>query len=57
VIPGETNGIRDPSNLMVDKITTEHPCADLGERIGRLGDDNMVRFGRAVVVLLGVAGS
>jgi len=31
--------------------------AKLGERIGRLGDDDMVRLGRAVVVFLGVAGS
>jgi mRNA interferase MazF len=56
VVPDETNGIREPSNLMVDKITTV-PRAKLGEKIGRLGDDDMVRLGRAVVVLLGVAGN
>jgi len=56
VVPDETNGIREPSNLMVDKITTV-PRTKLGERVGRLGDDDMVRLGRAVVVFLGVAGS
>lgn len=54
--PDETNGIREPSNLMVDKITTV-PRAKLSEKIGRLGDDDIVRLGRAVVVFLGVAGN
>jgi mRNA interferase MazF len=56
VVPDETNGIRDPANLMADKVTTV-PRAKLGERIGRLGDDDMVRLGRALVVFLGVAGN
>jgi mRNA interferase MazF len=56
VTPDETNGLREPSNLMVDRITTV-PRVKLGERIGRLGDDDMVRLGRAVIVFLGVAGS
>ncbi len=56
VTPDETNGIRDPSNLMVDKITTV-PRTKFGEKIGRLGDDDIVRLGRAVVVFLGIAGS
>lgn len=56
VVPDATNGIREPSSVMVDKITTV-PRARLGEQIGRLGDDDMVRLGRAVVVFLGVAGS
>lgn len=56
VTPDETNGIRDPSNLMVDKITTG-PRTKFGEKIGRLGDDDIVRLGRAVVVFLGIAGS
>jgi len=50
------NGIRDPSNLTVDKITTV-PRTKLGEMMGRLGDDDTVRLGRAVVVFLGIAGS
>jgi mRNA interferase MazF len=56
VDPDATNGIREPSSLMVDKITTV-PRTKLGEKIGRLGDDDMVRLGRAVVVFLGVAGN
>lgn len=56
VIPDETNGIREPSSLMVDKVTTV-PRSKLGERIGRLGDDDVVRLGRALVVFLGVAGN
>jgi mRNA interferase MazF len=41
---------------MVDKITTV-PKSKLGERIGGLGDDDMVRLGRAIMVFLGLAGS
>ena len=56
VVPDETNGIHEPSSLMVDKITTV-PRTKLREKLGRLGDDDMVRLGRAVLVFLGVAGS
>ena len=56
VVPDETNGIREPSNVMADKVTTV-PRTELGERIGRLGDDDMVRLGRALLVFLGVAGN
>lgn len=56
VIPHETNGIRELSSLMGDKITTLLRTK-LGERIGRLGDDDMVQLGRALVVFLGVAGT
>lgn len=55
VVPDQTNRLGEPSNLMVDKITTV-PRAKLGERIGRLGDDDLIRLGRALVVFLGVAG-
>ena len=40
---------------MVDKITTI-PRSKLGERIGLLDDEDIVRLGRAVVVFLGLAG-
>jgi mRNA interferase MazF len=40
---------------MVDKLTTV-PRSKLGERIGRLNDDDMTRLGRAIVVFLGLAG-
>jgi mRNA interferase MazF len=55
VLPDDTNGIRDASRLMVDKITTI-PKAKLGERVGRLSDEDMVRLDRAIVVFLGLAG-
>lgn len=56
VEPNEMNGLSAPSRLMVDKLTTV-PGSKLGERIGRLSDEDMVRLGRAVIVFLGLAGS
>ena len=55
IVPDEQNGLREASSLMVDKITTV-PRSKLGERIGRLGDQDMIRLGRAVVVFFGLAG-
>jgi mRNA interferase MazF len=55
VEPDAANALRGPCSLMVDKITTV-PRMELGERIGRLGDDDMVRLGRAVLVFFGLAG-
>jgi mRNA interferase MazF len=55
VVPDARNGLREASTLMVDKITTI-PRSKLGERIGQLGDDDMVRLGRAVLVFFGLAG-
>ena len=55
VVPDEHNGLREPSSLMVDKITTV-PRSKLGERIGHLTDQDMLRLGRAVVVFFGLAG-
>lgn len=52
----ETTGIREPSRVMIDKITTV-PRGKLGERIGRLSDDDMARLARSIVVFLGLAGS
>lgn len=52
----ETNGIRQSSRLMVDKITTV-PRSRLGERIGHLPADDMIRLTRALMVFLGLAGS
>jgi mRNA interferase MazF len=50
----EQNGLNEPSSLMIDKLTTVRR-AKLGERIGRLADEDMVRLDRAVVVFLGLA--
>jgi mRNA interferase MazF len=52
----DTTGIRQPSRLMVDKITTV-PRSKLGERVGRLSDDDMTRLGRSIAVFLGLASS
>jgi len=54
--PSEGNGLRDPSNLMVDKPTTV-PKRKLGSRIGRLGDEDTIKLNRAMMVFLGLAGS
>jgi mRNA interferase MazF len=56
VQPGEENGLRAPSSLMVDKLTTV-PRERVGERIGRLGDEDLVRLNRAILVFLGLARS
>jgi len=52
--PNETNGLRAPCRLMVDNITTV-PKTKVGARIGRLGDEDVVRLNRAVLVFLGMA--
>src|SRR3546814_20688645 len=49
------NGLRESCSLMVDKITTI-PRSRLGERIGRLDDEQMLRLGRAILVFFGLAG-
>lgn len=51
----ESNGLRESCSLMVDKITTI-PRSKLGERVGRLSDEQMVALGRAVLVFFGLAG-
>ncbi len=52
--PGESNGLRAVCRLMVDKITTV-ARSKVRTRIGRLGDQDMVRLNRAVLVFLGIA--
>jgi len=53
--PNDVNRLHEPCSLMVDKITTV-PRSKLGEPIGTLSDDDLVRVGRAVLVFLGLAG-
>lgn len=48
------NGLRSPCSIMIDKVTTISRN-NLGSRIGRLGDDDVVRVNRAVIVFLGIA--
>lgn len=54
--PSDSNGLRAPSRLMVDKLTTVSK-GRLGSRAGRLEDEDMVRLNRAILVFLGMAGS
>ena len=54
VEPTDSNGLDRPSNLMVDKITTM-PRSGLGERLGRLRDDELVQLNRSLMVFLGLA--
>lgn len=54
VEPNERNGLRSPSRLMVDKITTV-PKSKVGDQIGRLDDEDVVRLNQAVMVFLGLA--
>lgn len=53
--PAAENGLAVPSRLMVDKITTV-VRSNLGRRIGRLADTDMLRLNRAIIVFLGLAG-
>jgi mRNA interferase MazF len=55
VDPEDRNGLRDPSRLMVDTITTV-PRSKVGRLVGTLSDEDMVRLNRAIVVFLGLAG-
>ncbi len=54
VTPSDRNGLRSVSRLMVDKLTTVSK-ERLGERIGRLDKEDVVRLNRAILVFLGVA--
>lgn len=54
VEPNMRNGLRSPSRLMVDKITSV-PKSKVGERLGRLDDEDVVRLNQAVIVFLGLA--
>lgn len=55
VVPDDINRLRERCSLMVDKITTV-PRSKLGDHIGRLGDGDMVRLSRAILVFFGLAG-
>ena len=54
VAPSPENGLRAASRLMVDKVTTV-PKSRLGQRIGRLADDDLLRLNRSLLVFLGLA--
>jgi mRNA interferase MazF len=48
------NGLDTTSRLMIDKITTVHRRR-LGSKLGVLGDADLVRVNRGIVVFLGIA--
>lgn len=54
--PSEENGLSARSSLMVDKVTTVLK-RKVGSRVGRLGDEDLVRLNRAMMVFLGLAGA
>ncbi len=56
VVPDSTNGLRETSRLMIDKLTTV-PRSRLGQRLGVLDDATMVQVARAIIVFLGLAGA
>jgi mRNA interferase MazF len=56
VDPDEFNGLARPSRLMVDKLVTV-PRSSVTLRVGRLGDEDMLRLNRAIIVFLGLASS
>jgi mRNA interferase MazF len=56
IAPSQANGLLAPSRLMADKIMTV-PKSELGRRIGRLADADILRLNRAMVVFLGIGTS
>jgi mRNA interferase MazF len=54
VEPSPENGLRETSRLMVDKVTTV-PRSRLGQCIGCLADDDLLRLNRSMLVFLGLA--
>ena len=55
VAPSDLNGLRSTSRLMVDKIMTV-AREKLGNRMGTLAHEDMVRLDRAILMFLGLAG-
>lgn len=53
LIPSNENGLKLPSHIMADKITTL-PKNRLGKRIGVVGDDDLKRLETAIMVFLGL---
>lgn len=52
--PSPGNGLRSLSQLMIDKVTTI-PRARVGQCIGHLEDDVLLRVNRALALWLGIA--
>jgi mRNA interferase MazF len=54
--PNDGNRLHAASSIMVDKVTTV-PKTKLGERVGRLDDQDIIRLNQAILVFLGLARS
>lgn len=54
VAPTEENGLREKSQIAVDKITVV-PASKVGQTIGRADDALMLRVTRAMALFLGIA--
>jgi mRNA interferase MazF len=54
VEPSRRNGLRVVSQIMVDKVTTVRRQR-MGETIGRMEDDVMLRVSRALALWFGIA--
>ena len=52
--PKDRNGLKSASRIMVDKVTTVAK-SKLGERVGRIDDEDIVRLNQALMVFLGLA--
>ena len=52
--PKDRNGLKSASRIMVDKVTTVAK-SKLGERVGRIDDEDNVRLNQALMVFLGLA--
>jgi mRNA interferase MazF len=51
IVPADSNGLREPSRVMVDKITTV-PRERLRQRIGALSDDDILEVEIALALFL-----
>jgi mRNA interferase MazF len=56
IVHSPTNGLRETSQLMVDKLTTIRRSR-LRDRLGVLDGAELVRLNRAIVVFLGITSS
>lgn len=54
VEPTAASGIEQPSQIMVDKVTTM-PRMNVRDHLGHLTDADLVRLDRALLVFLGLA--
>lgn len=54
LVPSAENGLRTPSDVMVDRTMSVRPNR-VGGTIGRLDDADMLRINRALTLFLGIA--